>query len=108
MNKSLLVTLFSVLVVVGCSQKLKPIGCWEDQFESVYRFKPQGVVTKKIKGELRPRQRGTWEMIDGSSFVLKLSDQEPENYTIVDMDKQQMTLKLDGDAEFSWSKNSCL
>ncbi|NNJ92134.1 MAG: hypothetical protein HKP55_10690 [Gammaproteobacteria bacterium] len=108
LNKWLFTTLFLVLVMTACSERLRPIGCWEDQFQAVYKFKPQGVVTKKIKGELRPRYRGNWEMVDGNRFVLELSDQAPEKYTIVSVSKNQMTIKFDGDREFTWSKTSCL
>lgn len=108
MNKLLLVTFLSLLVLTGCSQVTKPVGCWQDQFESVYRFKPQGVVTKKMQGELRPRHRGNWEMLDDNSFVLQLSGQQPQSYTIVSMNKDQMTIRLSRTEEFTWMKTSCL
>jgi hypothetical protein len=108
LNKGLFTILLFVLVLTGCSERLRPIGCWEDQFQAVYKFKPQGVVTKKIKGELRPRQRGNWEMLDGNRFVLELSDQAPENYTLLSVTKNQMIIQIDGNRELTWSKTSCL
>jgi len=108
LKKRSIFTLLSAFILTGCAENLKPVGCWEDQFQAVYRFKPQGVVTKKLHGELRPSYRGNWEMIDSNQLVLQFSDQAPEKYTIVSVTQNQMTIKLNGIKEFSWPKTSCM
>jgi len=95
-----------ILAIAGCAERVRPIGCWQDQYDGVYRFKPQGVVTRRSAE--RQRLRGTWEMLDDEKFVIRFPEHTPETHTIIELNKQSMTLKFNGLTEFTWPKTSCL